>query len=84
MLEAKFGITFRNDLTITSEGNTMLTIYIASGCIAPNVSSGDLTMNANLDLSLGSFYNSQHAATVIHTYVGENDSLSVRLMNSYQ
>ena len=84
MLEAKFGITFRNDLTITSEGNTMLTIYIASGCIAPNVSGSDLTMNANLGLPLGSFYNSQYADAVIHTYSGENASLSVRLMDSYR
>ena len=70
LIECKFGITFYNDLTIKSEGTTKLTMFNQSSCIAPNNSTGNLTINANLDLSLGSFYDTKYAAAVIHTYGG--------------
>jgi hypothetical protein len=68
MIEAHFGITFYHNTTITSDGDTKLTMYNVASCIAPNNTAGSLTINANLDLFLGRYYNSQYASAVIHTY----------------
>lgn len=71
LIEAMFGITFYHDTTITSDGATKLTMNNEASCIAPNQSTGSLTINANLDLTLGRFYNTQYASAVIHTYGGD-------------
>ena len=71
LIEAMFGITFYNDTTITSDGATKLTMNNEASCIAPNQSTGSLTIDANLDLTLGRFYNTQYASAVIHTYGGD-------------
>jgi hypothetical protein len=70
LIEAMFGITFYNDTTITSDGATKLTMNNEASCIAPNGTTGSLTINANLDLTLGRYYNQQYASAVIHTYGG--------------
>ena len=69
LIETKFGITFKNDTTILSENNAVLTINGYSSCIASNNSAGaDLTVNANLDMTIATYYNSNYGGAVMHTY----------------
>ena len=71
LIEAKFGITYYADTTIKSEGNAKLTMFNVSSCIAPNKTTGNLTIDANLNLSVGGLYNTQFTSAVIHTYGGD-------------
>ena len=69
LIETKFGITFKNDTTIRSDNNATLTIHGYSSCIASNNTAGaDLTVDANLDLSVATYYNTAYGGAVMHTY----------------
>ena len=69
-IEAHFGITFYHNTTLTSDGDTKLTMNNYGSCISPNKTYGALTIDANLDLMLRKYYNTEQAAAVIHTYGG--------------
>ena len=69
-IEAHFGITFYHNTTLTSDGDTKLTMNNYGSCISPNKTYGALTIDANLDLLLRKYYNTEQAAAVIHTYGG--------------
>ena len=69
LIETKFGITFKNDTIIRSENDAVLTINGYSSCIASNNTAGaDLTVDANLDLSVAAYYNTAYGGAVMHTY----------------
>ena len=69
LIEAQFGITYKNNLTIESDGNTKLKLFGRSSCISSNeTAEAALTLNANLDLTLGYYYGTKYNAAVIQTY----------------
>ena len=72
LIECQFGITFNNNLTIKSEGETKLTMNNQSSTISPNKAAGfTLTIDANLVLTIRSFYNTEFASGCIMNYQGD-------------
>ena len=72
MIECQFGITYNQNLTIKSEGNTKLTMNNQSSGISPNKAAGfTLTIDANLVITIRSFYNTEFASGCIMNYQGD-------------
>jgi len=62
VIEARFGIHYNNHLTILSEGDTKLTMNNQySNVSSVNAAGFTLTVDANLDLSIRSLYNSTYS-----------------------
>jgi len=68
LIEGQFGLTFKGDTTITSEGNAKLVMNNGAACITSADVVGKLTINANLDLRKSGYYNTAFGAAVIQTY----------------
>ena len=68
LIAGQFGLTFKGDTTITSEGNAKLVMNNGAACITSAGVAGKLTINANLDLRKSGYYNTAFGAAVIQTY----------------
>ena len=61
-IKARFGITYKSALEIKSEGEAKLSIWDISSAITSDTASGcALTIDANLDLFVQSYYNSANS-----------------------
>lgn len=66
LLETKFGITYNDDLTIKSENNGKLTILgSALGISSYQTTGASLTINANLDVTVMSYYHGYASHTIM-------------------
>ena len=62
LIRTCFGITYKSDLNIKSEGNAKLTIHNKSSAItSESAKNCALTIDADLDLSVESFYNRDYS-----------------------
>ena len=69
LIEGQFGITYRNNTTIKSEGNAKLVINSRTGCIVSADTAGAaLTIDANLTLNTATYYNMAYGGSVLRTY----------------
>jgi len=69
LIDTKFGITYYGNLTIKSEGDAKLTITAQSSGISSNNTAGaNLNINANLDVSIRSYYGSALGQAMIQTH----------------
>lgn len=71
VVKCRFGITYKSDLNIKSEGESKLTIHNLSSAITSDIGEAKsgyaLNINANLDVSVESYYNSA-TSHIIQTY----------------
>jgi len=69
LIEGQFGITYRSNTTIKSEGNAKLVINSRTGCIVSADTAGAaLTIDANLTLNTATYYNMAYGGSVLRTY----------------
>ena len=62
LIQCRFGITYNSALTVKSEGDAKLTMNnLSSGISSVDTSGQPLTLNANLDITVQSYYNSAHS-----------------------
>ena len=72
LLDCQFGITYNNDLTIKSEGDAKLVIRGQSSGVTPNKAAGfTLTVDANLDITIRSLYNTEFSAGCLLSNQGD-------------